>query len=152
MSGNVALGLLMTGALLVAIECNRPGAIVPGAVGLLLLLLGVNRLRVLPGWHGGPFWLALAGLGLIAVVRWRSLHGVPGGVGTILLSTALVQLARRSGGGLGMLPAGCCGGVLGGGGTWLMVVAGQAWRAKSGQRGALSESTQSGVAERWGVD
>lgn len=152
MSGDAALGLVMAGALLIALECNRPGRIVPGAVGVLLLLLGVNRLRLFAGWQEAPLWLALAGLALIALVRWRLLYGLPGVLGTGLLTAALVQLARRSGGEPGIALAACCGVLLGCICTWLMMVAGQAWRAKGGHHGASAESFRSGVAERWGVD
>ena len=148
----MALGLATGGALLVALECNRPGRVVPGAAGLLLLLLGVNRLRVFAGAGDGPLWLALMGLAMIAGVRWRLLYGVPGVLGTGLLAVALIGLARRSGGELGAAPAGCCGVLLGGVGTWLMMVAGRAWRAKSGHHGASAESFRNGVAEGWGVD
>ncbi len=144
-----ALGLVMTGALLIAVECNRPGRIVPGSVGVLLLLLGLNQLRPFAGWHDPPLWLALAGLTSIALVRWRPRYVMLGVFGTTLLATALVQLARQSGGELGVAPAGCCGVLLGGGCTWLMMVAGHSWRAKRGYGGASAKLLQSGVAERW---
>ena len=152
MSGGAALGLVMAGALLIAVECNRPGRIVPGATGVLLLLLGLDRLQSLPGLKQGPLWLALAGLTMLGLLRWRPLYGLPGLLGTGLLTVALVQLARRSGGELDTTPAAACGALLGGLGTWLMLVAGRAWRAKQGHHGASAESFRSGVAERWGVD
>ena len=152
MSGDVALGLATVGALLIAVECNRPGRILPGAGGLLLLLLGLNRLRLFTDWRETSLWLAVGGLALIALVRWLPLSGLLGILGTGLLSAALVQLARHSGGELGGVPAACSGVLLGGLCTWLMLLAGRAWRAKRGHRGASAESFRNGVAERWGVD
>ncbi len=152
MSASVALGLVMLGALLIAVECNRPGWIVPGAMGLLLLLLGFDRLRLFTGWKNQPLWLAVAGLALLALVRWRPLFGMSGLLGTAFLTGALVQLARRSGGELNVALAGGCGILLGGLCSWLMLVARHAWRVKRGHRGASAEGLRNGVAKRWGVD
>jgi membrane-bound serine protease (ClpP class) len=45
---NIALMLLVCGALLIYLEFNAPGAIVPGALGTLMVLLGVFGLDLLP--------------------------------------------------------------------------------------------------------
>jgi membrane-bound serine protease (ClpP class) len=45
---NVALLLLVVGALLVYLEFNTPGTIVPGALGTLMMLLGIFGLNLLP--------------------------------------------------------------------------------------------------------
>lgn len=45
---NIALLLLVGGALLIYLEFNTPGTIVPGALGTLLVLLGVFGLNLLP--------------------------------------------------------------------------------------------------------
>jgi membrane-bound serine protease (ClpP class) len=45
---NIALMLLVGGALLIYLEFNTPGTIVPGALGTLMLLLGVFALDLLP--------------------------------------------------------------------------------------------------------
>ncbi|MGA7110384.1 MAG: nodulation protein NfeD [Terracidiphilus sp.] len=45
---NVALLLLVGGALLIYLEFNTPGTIVPGALGTLMVLLGVFGLDLLP--------------------------------------------------------------------------------------------------------
>src|SRR4051812_37038413 len=45
---NIALLLLVGGALLIYLEFNTPGTIVPGALGTLMLLLGVFALDLLP--------------------------------------------------------------------------------------------------------
>lgn len=45
---NIALLLLVGGALLVYLEFNTPGTIVPGALGTLMVLLGIFALDLLP--------------------------------------------------------------------------------------------------------
>lgn len=45
---NIALLLLVGGALLIYLEFNTPGTIVPGALGTLLVLLGIFGLDLLP--------------------------------------------------------------------------------------------------------
>src|SRR5215472_16597116 len=45
---NIALLLLVGGALLIYLEFNTPGTIVPGALGTLMVLLGVFALNLLP--------------------------------------------------------------------------------------------------------
>lgn len=152
MSGDAALGLVTAGALLIFVECNRPGRVLPGAFGCLLLLLGTNNLRSFSGWSDGPLWMGLAGLGLIGLMRWRLLLGVPGVLGTALLTTALGMVARGSGGALDGETAVGCGIVLGVTSSLLMMIAGRAWRAKGGHRGASAERAGGGAADVWGVD
>ncbi len=152
MSGDAALGLVTAGALLIFVECNRPGRVLPGACGLLLLLMGVNSLRMLGGWSGGLLALGVAGVILIGLMRWRLLLGVPGVLGTALLTFALGLLSRHSGGALGGGVAMACGLLLGVTSSALMMIAGRAWRAKAGHRGASAERARTGVTESWGVD
>lgn len=45
---NIALLLLLGGALLIYLEFNTPGTIVPGALGTLMVLLGIFGLNLLP--------------------------------------------------------------------------------------------------------
>ena len=45
---NIALLLLVCGALLIYLEFNTPGTIVPGALGTLMVLLGIFALDLLP--------------------------------------------------------------------------------------------------------
>ncbi len=45
---NIALLLLVAGALLIYLEFNTPGTIVPGALGTLMVLLGIFGLNLLP--------------------------------------------------------------------------------------------------------
>ncbi len=152
MNASIALGLVTVGALLLFMECNRPGRILPGACGLLLLLLGINRLRVFISWDDAALWSALAGLVLIALLRWRPLFGAPALLGTGFLLGALAHLAKHSGGELGRPWALACGLLLGSVSSLLMLLAGQAWRAKAGHSRASAETARTGVVERWGVD
>ena len=152
MSGDAALGMVTGGALLIFAECNRPGWVLPGACGLLLLLTGVNSLLMLGGWSGGLLAMGVAGVISIGLMRWRLLLGVPGVVGTALLTVALVLLARRSEGALSGGVAAGCGLLLGVTSSALMMIAGRAWRAKAAHRGASAERAQTGTAESWGVD
>ncbi len=45
---NIALLLLVCGALLIYLEFNTPGTIVPGALGTLMVLLAIFGLNLLP--------------------------------------------------------------------------------------------------------
>ena len=152
MSGDAALGMVTVGALLIFVECNRPGRVLPGAGGLLLLLTGVNQLRMPGGWSGGLVAMGVAGAMLIGLMRWRLLLGVPGAVGTALLTAALMLFARRSQGALSGGVAAGCGLLLGVTSSALMMIAGRAWRAKAGHRGASAKRVPTGTAEIWGVD
>ena len=148
----MALGLVTIGTLLVFVECNRPGKVLPGACGVLLLLSGLHRLSAVSGWTDAAVWLGVTGMVLIGTLRWRLLVGVPGVLGTGLLTVAFALLAKNSGGALGSLPASSCGLLLGSVSSWLMVIAGRAWRAKTGQDAASAERVRTGAAEWWGVD
>ena len=48
MNPNIALLLLVGGALLIYLEFNTPGTIVPGALGTLMVLLAIFGLNLLP--------------------------------------------------------------------------------------------------------
>ncbi len=148
----MALWLVTVGVLLVFVECNRPGWILPGACGVLLMLPGLCRLLAFTRWSEGTIWLGLAGLAMIGWLRWHPSRPAFGIVGSALLTAALVLLARSSGGQLGPVPAGCCGLLLGTVSSFLMTLAGQAWRAKTGHHSASAETMRTGAAERWGVD
>ncbi len=152
MSGTVALGLVTAGTLLLFMECNRPGRVLPGACGLLFLLLGANRLWAFTSPNDGALWLGISGCALIGLLRWRRWYGVPGVAGSGLLLAAFVQMARHSGGALRPPLAGTCGLLLGTVASFLVMIAGQAWRAKAGHRSASAQGAQTGAVERWGVN
>ena len=140
------------GSLLVFVECNRPGRVLPGACGTFLLLSGLHRLWSYTSWSDGPLWLGLAGMALILLLRWRLLLGAPAVLGTGLLIAAFALLAKKSGSALGTATASSCGLLLGSVSSWLMVIAGRAWRAKTSHEGATAEKARTGAAEWWGVD
>ena len=152
MNGDQALALVTIGTLLAFVEFNRPGKVFPGACGTFLLLLGSHRLSVLIAWTSGVLCLGLAGAASLVLLRWRLLLGAPAVLGTGLFVTAFALLARESGGSLQMASACGCGLLLGCVSSWLMAVAGRAWRAKTGHGGAGAKRGQTGVAEWRGVD
>jgi membrane-bound serine protease (ClpP class) len=85
---NIALILLVLGALAVYAEFSIPGAVLPGVIGAILLLLGLTAMAMFPiAWLGA----ALAILGLIFFVAEAkfSTHGILtlGGAVALLLGT-----------------------------------------------------------------
>lgn len=138
---SIALLLSGAGVLLLLVEFHRPGRVLPGAAGLLLLLLGVHAFSLQPL----RLWAVL--LLLLAFLLLCSPWLVPqrtelGPMGTAALSAALVFLPRAPGGRWVWL-ASSVGVVLGALCSGLTTVAGKARRAKRRLRpGAASE-------ERW---
>jgi len=86
-----AVIVLVFGAVLIYLEFNVPGTIVPGAVGSLLLLLGLFGLNLLP-IHYTALFLLLAGFGLILLEAKFTSHGVLGLSGTAALILGLTTL------------------------------------------------------------
>ncbi|HXJ38744.1 MAG TPA: hypothetical protein VNH18_05670 [Bryobacteraceae bacterium] len=90
-SPNTALGLTAVGALGVCWEFIRPGTVIPGVTGSLLVVFGCNGLWRYPlDWRGAALAMtAFALFGLEARYRWRSAPGVAGAaalaVGTRIL-------------------------------------------------------------------
>lgn len=71
----VALLMMVGGAAIGYVELLRPGTVIAGVAGLVLLMLGVARLGELP-WSGTGVALMLAGVA--ALLIWRgSYWGVP---------------------------------------------------------------------------
>ncbi len=96
--------------------------------------------------------MAFAGLAVIGCLRWRLLAGAPALLGTGLLTTAFVHLAGCTGGELSRVWAGACGLLLGTTSSGLMILAGQAWRAKTGHLSDPTKASPAAEAECWGVD
>jgi membrane-bound serine protease (ClpP class) len=72
---NIALILLVIGALAVYVEFTNPGMVAPGVAGAILLLLGLSALSVLPiNWLGAAL-LAVA-ITLFALEAKLAAHGV----------------------------------------------------------------------------
>lgn len=90
---NLALGMVLLGALGIYLEFTSPGLIVPGVAGAILLLLGLSALAVLPlNWSGVA--LVLLGLALFALELKIASHGVlgvGGGVALVLGAVLLVD-------------------------------------------------------------
>jgi membrane-bound serine protease (ClpP class) len=83
--GTVAL-LTLVGALGLALELYHPGAIAPGAVGALCLLLAVLAMRVIPV-NAGAALLVVAGVGLLVAEGYLPAHGLAalgGGICVVL--------------------------------------------------------------------
>lgn len=91
MGPDAAVLMLALGGLLICLEFNRPGTVVPVSAGTLLVLLASWRLGHLPVhlWAIALLFLSLALL--TAVVRLQ-LHGLIALAGTILLITSLRYL------------------------------------------------------------
>jgi membrane-bound serine protease (ClpP class) len=83
--------LVVCGALLIYLEFNVPGTIVPGAVGTLLLLLGVFGLNLLPIRHTAVLLLVAALVLLVLEAKFAS-HGVLALVGVLCLVFGLATL------------------------------------------------------------
>jgi membrane-bound serine protease (ClpP class) len=89
LSPGAAVLLLTGGTLLIYLELNRPGAIVPGALGLLACLLALNRLVRLPL---NPFALTL----LLSAVALLSLDLVrPTPIPVAVAATLALVLGLR---------------------------------------------------------
>ncbi|MGD1074172.1 MAG: ATP-dependent Clp protease proteolytic subunit, partial [Bryobacteraceae bacterium] len=72
---NIALVLLVVGALLIYVEFSSPGLVAPGAIGAILLLLGLSAMSVLPiNWLGAA--LLLLAVTLFVLEAKFAAHGV----------------------------------------------------------------------------
>lgn len=88
---NIALLLLIGGALLIYLEFNTPGTIVPGALGTLMLLLGIFALNLLP-IRFTAVMLLLAALGLMLLEAKFGGHGVLAVTGIVCLMFGTLTL------------------------------------------------------------
>ncbi len=86
---DLAVLLLVAGALLIYLEFNVPGTIVPGALGTLLLLLGAFGLNLLPVRHTAVA-LLLAAVVLIVLEAKFTSHGIlaAAGIGCLIFGLA----------------------------------------------------------------
>lgn len=75
MDPNLALLILIVGALLIYLEFNTPGTIVPGALGTLLLLLALFALNLLPVRYTSVLLIAAAFVLMLLEAKFAS-HGV----------------------------------------------------------------------------
>jgi membrane-bound serine protease (ClpP class) len=88
---NIALVLLVIGALGIYVEFSSPGLIVPGVAGAILALLGLSAISVLPiNWLGAA--LLLLAFALFALeVKFVS-HGILGAGGALAMVLGAVML------------------------------------------------------------
>ena len=91
MDPNIAFILLAIGALALYAEFNHPGAVVPGTVGLIFILLAVFALNLLPTRFAAVV-LILASFVLFALEAKFATHGVLaiGGIVTMVLGALLL--------------------------------------------------------------
>jgi membrane-bound serine protease (ClpP class) len=91
MDPNIAFILLAIGALALYAEFNHPGAVVPGTVGVVFILLAVFALNLLPVRFAAVV-LILASFALFALEAKFAAHGVLaiGGIVTMILGGLLL--------------------------------------------------------------
>ena len=88
---NIALILLVIGALCIYVEFSSPGLIAPGVVGAILALLGLSAISVLPiNWLGAA--LLLLAFSLFALEAKFAAHGVlaTGGAACMMLGGVML--------------------------------------------------------------
>jgi membrane-bound serine protease (ClpP class) len=90
---NLAVLLLIVGGLLIYLEFNSPGTIVPGALGTLFVLISLFSLNLLPIRYTAVM-LIVGGLTLLVLEAKFTSHGVLAGVGTVCLVFGLLTLVN----------------------------------------------------------
>jgi len=88
---NIALLFLVGGALLIYLEFNAPGTIVPGALGTLMVLLAVFALNLLP-IHYTAVLLLLAAMVLLVLEAKFGGHGALAIAGIVCLTFGMLTL------------------------------------------------------------
>jgi membrane-bound serine protease (ClpP class) len=88
---NIALLLLVGGALLIYLEFNTPGTIVPGALGTLMVLLAVFALNLLPIRYTAVLLLVAALVLLMLEAKFGG-HGVLAIAGIVCLTFGTLTL------------------------------------------------------------
>ena len=128
LSPDVALALLTVGILLMYVELNRPGRVVPGAVGLTAALFAVASLgRV--GVRAGAVALVGSAVALLGLGLRRRMPWVVDGAATLALVLGFLTLVRDAGIEPG-LAVGC--GILLGGSTSILTRIARRARANKG--------------------
>ena len=88
---NIAMLLLVGGALLIYLEFNAPGTIVPGSLGTLMVLLAIFGLNLLPIRYTAVL-LLLAALALLLLEAKFGGHGVLAVAGIVCLTFGMLTL------------------------------------------------------------
>ncbi len=91
MDPNIAFILLAIGALALYAEFNHPGAVVPGVIGVIFILLAAFALNLLPTRYAALV-LILAGFVMFALEAKFTTHGVLGIGGIALLTLGALLL------------------------------------------------------------
>jgi len=91
MDPNLAVLIFLIGALLIYLEFNTPGTIVPGALGMLLVLLALFSLNLLPV-HYASVMLLIASAVLVLLEAKFGGHGVLAGAGILCLVLGTLTL------------------------------------------------------------
>ncbi len=84
MDPNLAVLILVVGGLLIYLEFNTPGTIIPGALGTLLVVLALFALNLLPVRYTSLMLLAAAFALMILEAKFAS-HGILATVGIVCL-------------------------------------------------------------------
>ncbi len=88
---NLALVLLVIGALAIYVEFTVPGMIAPGVIGAILVLVGLSAISVLPiNWLGAA--LLILALALFILEANIASHGVLGAGGAVAMVLGAVLL------------------------------------------------------------
>ncbi len=93
MNPDLCILLLTLGLLLVYLEINTPGTVIPGAAGVLLVLLAAYALLILPLSTGGILLCIAAALLLLVEARFPA-HGIVASFGILALIFGLGTLVR----------------------------------------------------------
>jgi membrane-bound serine protease (ClpP class) len=88
---NIALLFLVGGALLIYLEFNSPGTIVPGALGTLMVLLAIFALNLLPIRYTAVLLLVAAMIFLLLEAKFGG-HGVLATAGILCLTFGTLTL------------------------------------------------------------
>jgi membrane-bound serine protease (ClpP class) len=88
---NIALLLLVGGALLIYLEFNTPGTIVPGALGTLMVLLAIFALNLLPIRYTAVLLLLAAVVMLVLEAKFGG-HGALAISGIVCLTLGMLTL------------------------------------------------------------
>lgn len=91
MNPNIAFLLLAVGALSLYIEFNHPGAVIPGTVGVVFILVALFALNLLPT-RFAALVLMLAAFGLFAAEAKFATHGVLTMGGIVLMTLGALLL------------------------------------------------------------
>jgi membrane-bound serine protease (ClpP class) len=101
---NIALLMLVGGALLIYLEFNSPGTIVPGALGTLMVLLAIFALDLLPIRYTAVLLLVAALVFILLEAKFGG-HGVLAIAGILCLTFGMLTLVAAPVPEMGISPA-----------------------------------------------